>query len=192
MTSDEKLFEKENIDLSDAHFVLANTLKFHKKNYQAIQNYKQVLIINPNHIEALSNLGVIYLEHLHFKEAVEVFQKLINIAPEYPGVGKNLEVARKQLKINKIKLEYSDYINKFSGEDSIYDENHLIVSYLDLLKKCLTDTLHLNHQSEEYILAREGLDCPLKPETMIGIKRHKNIHYCNETGQDKNYNACYF
>ena len=47
-----------------------------KEGYEAIENYKQVIRLRPDYLEAYNNLGIIYGEIRKFKEALDCFKKI--------------------------------------------------------------------------------------------------------------------
>src|SRR5437762_7443771 len=54
--------------------------------------------------------------------------------------------------------------------------------YLDLMKRCLTDWIHIGgeHAKRDLQAPTEGRDWPLIAHTMIGIKRLNNVQHCAE------------
>ena len=69
-------------------------------------------------------------------------------------------------------------LDTFAKKDLRFDEDDLISNYLDLLKKSLTGTVFLEENSYEFERIKEGLSWPLHAETMIGLKRLNNLHFC--------------
>lgn len=65
---------------------------FHKKGHfqDAIRLYKETLEADPGHVDALNNLGVIYLHLNEFNLARSNFEKAIRLSPEYVNSYYNL------------------------------------------------------------------------------------------------------
>ena len=74
--------EKTNLTI-EANFALA--LKSHKSNnLQAAKNfYKETLKINPNHIDAHNNLGILLHQLGEYEKAIGCYEKAIEIQPNY-------------------------------------------------------------------------------------------------------------
>ena len=67
-------------------------LKNHRENKTDIAQelYNQVLKINPNHVDALSNLGVIFDGLGENKKAKDCYEKVIKINPKFLDAHNNL------------------------------------------------------------------------------------------------------
>ena len=64
---------------------------------QAVIALNKVLILNPNHFEALSNLGVALLKQGKLEEAIDAYNKAILIKPDYAMAYSNLGNALKDI-----------------------------------------------------------------------------------------------
>ena len=69
-----------------------------KNNLQAAEKlYKETLKINPNHVDANNNLGIILLRSGKFQKAISCFEKAIEINPNHANAHNNFGVAFRQL-----------------------------------------------------------------------------------------------
>lgn len=173
-----KNFLKVNPNSYDGHFKLAELLKASGNYQEAIEHYKQVILLNANHLNAYNNLGDTYAEHLLYKEAAETFGKLIKISPDFPGIKEKLVHNLQMIIAIKTLTDNFQAVDKFSDINEKFDEDEVISSYLTLLKKCVTDSLRIKSDTSEFARTMEGLCWPIHAETMIGIKRLNNLHYC--------------
>lgn len=64
---------------------------------EAIRNYQMALRINPDHPEALNNIGVAFARQKKYQEAIEYFKKALNLKPNYLQARQNLELASEQM-----------------------------------------------------------------------------------------------
>lgn len=165
-------------NLAEIHINLASVLKKDKNYQKAVEHYKQAIIINPNNPNVYNLLGLTYIEHLLFAEAVTTFTALIKIDPNFPNAKDNLASALQMSASDNMRINSFKKFDTFENIEQKFDSNDLIHSYLILLKKCLTDTLRLKDGANELDRIKEGLTWPLYAETMIGIKRLNNLHYC--------------
>lgn len=87
------LFNQLNTKVSDnplIWFMLGNANFELHEHHEAETCYRQVLIIQPNHVEACSQLASV-LESLNkYEEALAVFQKLLELAPGNPLAGRSM------------------------------------------------------------------------------------------------------
>ena len=65
--------------------IFSRGTQFYKKGHsrQAEKQYHEVLRLDSNHIQALNNLGVIYIQEKKFIAAQKNFKKAITIKPDY-------------------------------------------------------------------------------------------------------------
>jgi len=69
-----------------------------KNNLEVAENlYKETLKINPNHVNAHNNLGLIFHIYKDFQQAINYFQKAIQIDPDYATAHNNLGIALNKL-----------------------------------------------------------------------------------------------
>ena len=55
------------------------------------------LRINPDHPEALNNIGVAFARQKKYQEAIEYFKKALNLKPNYLQARKILELGTEQM-----------------------------------------------------------------------------------------------
>ena len=86
-------------------FILA--VKNHQQNKTDVAQklYNQVLKINPNHVDAHNNLGVIFKNLGENQKAIECYEKAIAINPNYSNAHNNLGVILKKLGENQKAIE---------------------------------------------------------------------------------------
>ena len=73
-----------------AHFNLANLLHKHTKDLEgAISHYKKALHLNPGYGNAWNNLGTVYQELYKWAEALECFERAIEIGPSHASAQYN-------------------------------------------------------------------------------------------------------
>ena len=88
--------ERKNLTAEET-FTLADQNQ-RKNNLQVAENfYKETLNINPDHVEAHNNLGVILLQLGKLQEAKGSYQKAIQINSSYASAHNNLGVVFKKL-----------------------------------------------------------------------------------------------
>jgi cytochrome c-type biogenesis protein CcmH/NrfG len=65
------------------------TMLFYSNHYdEAMTELKKVLAVNPNHAQALFNLGVVFLHGKKDPEnALQIWQKLVDTNPDFPEIG---------------------------------------------------------------------------------------------------------
>jgi tetratricopeptide (TPR) repeat protein len=92
--------KNKTLDINEI-FILA--VKNHQQNKTDIaQNlYNQVLKINPNHIDAYNNLGIIFKNLGKNEKAINCYQKAIAINPNYANAYSNLGLVFKNLGENQ-------------------------------------------------------------------------------------------
>ena len=92
--------ENKTLDINEI-FILA--VKNHQQNKTDIAKnlYNQVLKINPNHIDAHNNLGIIFKNLGENEKAINCYQKAIAINPNYANAYSNLGLVFKNLGENE-------------------------------------------------------------------------------------------
>jgi cytochrome c-type biogenesis protein CcmH/NrfG len=65
------------------------TMLFYSNHYdEAMTELNKVLAVNPNHAQALFNIGVVYLHGKNDpQKALEIWQKLVDTNPDFPEIG---------------------------------------------------------------------------------------------------------
>ena len=113
--------KKKNLTTKEV-FILA-VQNHQKNNLQVAENlYKEVLSVNPNHVDAHINLGVIFHAFREFQKAINSYQNAIQINPNHLDALNNLGNALKDLgeykkamgcyrKAIKIKPDYASAYN---------------------------------------------------------------------------------
>ncbi len=95
--------------LAEAHFLLAFIFSGRNLLPQAVQHYRQALLLRPDHHEITNNLGVVFLQLERWEEAEELFMQLTEI-PSYATPGhayNNLGWAR--FKQDRIREALADF-----------------------------------------------------------------------------------
>jgi tetratricopeptide (TPR) repeat protein len=89
----------KNKDLT-VHETFKSAIESHQKNnLEVAENlYNQILKIDPNHIGATNNLGVVFQKLEEFQKAKVCYEKAITINPNYVDAHNNLGVIFKELK----------------------------------------------------------------------------------------------
>ena len=60
--------------------------------------YNQVLMIDPNHSQALNNIAIIFTKLKEYEKAKKCYEKTIEIKPNYADVHNNLGIMQDELK----------------------------------------------------------------------------------------------
>ncbi|MBI4243608.1 MAG: tetratricopeptide repeat protein [Planctomycetes bacterium] len=111
----------------DANYYLGRLSMERNEGAKAIEYYKKVLELDPNHTKTLNNLGGIYLNSGLTDAAIELFKKAITLNPAVPEPYINLGAAY------RFKQNYDDAIGMFNKAlelDKTGKSVHLI--YLDM------------------------------------------------------------
>jgi len=92
--------EKKDLNVKEV-FALALENQ-HRKNFDVAQDlYNQVLKINPNNVNALNNIGLLFQNKRDYKKANNYFEKPIEIDPNFIKAHNNLGVTFKLLGENE-------------------------------------------------------------------------------------------
>lgn len=97
-----------------------------------IELYKTVLEIEPNHIEALNNIGVAYNNAYNYDEAIKYFNKCIKISPKYA-------------------LPYANLANSYNLKDELNKASKFVNKAMKLNPK-----LDWSYSVKGNILTKEG------------------------------------
>jgi tetratricopeptide (TPR) repeat protein len=81
---------------AEEHFILGNEFSQTGDFEKAVEEYKKVLELDPQHVDAISNLGVAYYNLGQLDEAIEQYSKAIEIAPRDADIYSNLAAAHVQ------------------------------------------------------------------------------------------------
>lgn len=124
--------DKKNLTV-DQTFNLA--IQNHQNsNFRAAQNYYQkVLTIDPNHYDALNNLGTLFIKFKENQKAKECFEKAIKINPSNLNVHKNLGLLFKELNQNQKAKECFEKVIKIDP-DHVHTHFILGIIYNELNK----------------------------------------------------------
>ena len=88
----------------------AATLGLGKEEHQAglldeaITNYRTVLDMNPENLDAYSSLGYVFYEKGTYGDALEQFQMALNIDPEFRDAEDGLATVKRKININRAKM----------------------------------------------------------------------------------------
>jgi tetratricopeptide (TPR) repeat protein len=96
---------------ADDHFQKGNEFAQAGELEKAIAEYEAVLEKDPDHVSAMSNLGVVYYNLGQLEEAIEYYQKAIGAAPEDADIHSNLAAAYvQQMQLDKALQEYQEAV----------------------------------------------------------------------------------
>ncbi|MDC0152812.1 tetratricopeptide repeat protein [Candidatus Pelagibacter sp.] len=110
----------------------------HKKNnLQVAENlYKETLKINPNHVDAHSNLGMILLKSRNLQKAKSCFEKAIEINPNYAFAHNNLGLVFNELReLQKAKSCFEKTIEINPNNASAHNNLGFVFNQLRELQK---------------------------------------------------------
>jgi len=137
----------KNINLEET-FNIAVTNHRQNKIKEAQILYNKILEVNPNHSQALNNLGTIYINLKEHQKAKECYEKIISINPNYANVQYNLGIIFKQL--GDIQKAINHYENAIAINPNYVDAYYnLSNAFRDLEKNekakvCYEKTIELN------------------------------------------------
>jgi tetratricopeptide (TPR) repeat protein len=80
-----------------AHVNLANALESQGRVHLALDHYRRSVEVYPNYALGYRRLGLVYQKYHFFPEAVEAFQKLVDLAPDNPDYRLHLATALRQM-----------------------------------------------------------------------------------------------
>jgi Flp pilus assembly protein TadD len=83
----------EALPSAEDHFMQGNEFSQTGDFEKAVAEYKKVLDLEPQHVDAMSNLGVAYYNLGQLDEAIEQYSKAIEIAPSDADIHSNLAAA---------------------------------------------------------------------------------------------------
>ena len=88
--------EKKNLTIKET---FESALEHQKKNNLKIAKnlYKEILKINPNHVETHNNLGIVFKKSREPQKAINCYKKAIQIHPNYTDAHNNLGIVFKEL-----------------------------------------------------------------------------------------------
>jgi Flp pilus assembly protein TadD len=86
----------ERSSSAEDHFVQGNEFSQAGEFEKAVEEYKKVLELEPQDIDALSNLGVAYYNLAQLDEAIEQYSKALELAPRDADIHSNLAAAHVQ------------------------------------------------------------------------------------------------
>ena len=114
---------KDNPDLEDAHFTLAQIYDKKRLTDDAIKEYKATIRLNPKNHLAFYYLGILYYEKKQFENARDAFEKCTKILPTFTKAFMNLGTTLVNLRKSQeaieafekaVKLE-PDYANAYKS-----------------------------------------------------------------------------
>ena len=183
MSNEKDLTIKEAFDLA---------VKNHQNNnLQDAQNYyQQVLKIDPNHSQSLSNIAVIFSNLKEYQKAKECYEKAIKIDPNYivahnnlGNVFKELEEHQKAKKCYEKVIELDpNYIAAYNNLGNIFKE----LREFEKAKDCYVKAIELN---PNYAEAHYNLGVIFK-----ALGEHQKAKSCYEKAIkiNPNYTNAYF
>lgn len=89
-----------------------------KRWQEAESLYQQTLSLDPRHVQALNNLGVLYMTQKRSEEAIELFIKAMTIQDKYVDPYYNLACLYSQLGNIRASLSYLERAANINGEVS--------------------------------------------------------------------------
>jgi predicted O-linked N-acetylglucosamine transferase (SPINDLY family) len=102
--------------------------------------YKQVLAVNGKDLNALNNLGTLYLQHGRLHEGIQLIRRSLDISPGQPYIHMNLGNALRGLKrLDEALSSYDRTIALKSGIPQAYYNRGNVYSDLGRMKEALTD-----------------------------------------------------
>lgn len=88
---------KDNIS-SVSHYFEAGTKSFLEDDYRsALDSFERVMQINPKHLRALTNIGLIYYKLNNYEDARDAWKQVLNLDPNMLKVKRNLEILEKKM-----------------------------------------------------------------------------------------------
>jgi tetratricopeptide (TPR) repeat protein len=82
---------------AEEHFLQGNTYAQNGQFEEAIAEYLAVLEIEPDHVSAMTNLGVAYYNTGQLEEAIAQYKEALDIAPDDADIHSNLAAAYVQV-----------------------------------------------------------------------------------------------
>jgi|TARA_B110000037_G_C17075042_1_gene487504 tetratricopeptide (TPR) repeat protein len=133
-----------------------------ENNFQiAVELYKKIILISPNHINAHYNLGILYQKLRDYQKAINCFEKVIEVNPHKIEAYNNQGIAYTELR------EYQKAINCF--EKAIEINPNFALAYNNIA----TNFLKIKNFEKYYINTVKYLD--LKSIKTISNSELKNI-----------------
>ncbi len=124
---------------------------------KAEQLYKKALSIKPNDITVLDNLARMYAQHKRYQEALDLYERIIAIQPQIPGIGMYGCMLKERLKFPRAeylgcyKMVVRGYRkhNKTTGLNYVYAMIMADEPGADRLKHIYIDSLELGSWRRE-------------------------------------------
>ena len=109
-------------------------IEFTRENWsQAKQNFEQVLLLNPNSIDALNFLGITYRRLKSLEKSRFCFQKILNLNEKNPAIQNNLGITETQM--NNFSLAKIAFLSAIAIEpqysDAYYNLGNVYLAELD-------------------------------------------------------------
>ncbi len=166
----------------DTENLYRNALKLHKeKNYGIAQKkYEEILIINPNHVNSLNNLGIILSTQKKHSNAISLFKKAINIDSKNKEALNNLGLSLFNLKnfheaeicfLKVLKIEKN--INTLSNLAIVFKEQKKYKKSIAALKQAIEispDSFHLYNNLGTILMSMNNFE-----EAIIYFKKSIKI-----------------
>ena len=84
--------------LKEIHFDLAHCSQDQGDIDLALKEYNEALLLGPKDIATMNNISFCYIEQGRIREAKELLQNILEIAPDFPPAKNNLEILNVQTK----------------------------------------------------------------------------------------------
>jgi len=139
---DKSVETKKNIAKSKALFAQAMELQQEEKLKKAQILYRKAIKLDPDNVQALNNLGVIYMNQKRYKRAIMRFKDAIKIKPDYSDAHYNMACvyAKKNntdrsLLYLKNAIRYNPEVIKWAKDDSDLKDLSDLPTFKKLLEK---------------------------------------------------------
>jgi len=121
------------------YFLKGNNFLFSKLYFDAIKEFEKAIILNPNYVEAINNMGVTYAEIYEYNKSIEYYDKSLKINSNNLNALINKSYAL--IKINKFTeaLEICEKITRIKPdlENNIVNKG-IIFTYLNKFDDAIT------------------------------------------------------
>jgi hypothetical protein len=178
------------------HLTIEETFRLAIQNHSekkldiAQELYQQVLKIDPNHLGAHNNLGVIFIKLKEYTEAIHCFNDVLKINPNFVSAYNNLGIIlHKQNKYNEAESSYRkaielkpDYIEAFSNLGVTLKEMNKFDEAETVYKKIIE--MKPDHQS-----AYKNLDMLVQDKKLLNhiFEKNKSLKKDKVSSVDSNF-----
>jgi tetratricopeptide (TPR) repeat protein len=126
----------KNLNQFQPHFRLGSV--FFIKNFytEAIENFNQVIKLNPEYVPAYHRLGLCYIKSGNYNHAIDILKKGMNIEPEFADLSNALSVV---LSLSKQYEEATEFLHQALKKNPDFDEANFNLGVV-LFKSMIDDT----------------------------------------------------